>query len=394
MIVSRIGDNVFYKYKDEYYVEGYYQLKEIVDSLGISIDKFIAFGRIIEIDDINKDLYKVPDECVKSFEVKGLIVKKKGPMNYIKGLFFIIKTLKDITSQSDINWFMLPSLSGLIGALVCSRDKINILQMVGEWKSTLEKKYNTIGKILSFITEHLTKRAIKKVDFAVYVSLYLRDKYNTNKKYIIANETRLREEMIREIDRVQLNIPARLLYAGRLSPEKGIDTLLKSIVLLKNKNIDVELWIAGNGYLRNDIEKFINDNHLNGKVKLLGQIPWGEELFNIMRNADILILPSYTEGLPLVLLDAMSQSLPVVASKVGGIPEIVENEFSGLLVEAGKPDEIKDAVLRLISDKSLRLKLVKNGLIVAKNNTIDRQYGKIGNEIKRILKSKRMGWEN
>jgi glycosyltransferase involved in cell wall biosynthesis len=391
MIIARIGDNVFYKYKNDYYVEGYYQIKEIVDSLGVNIDKFIAFGRIIEVNDLKKNLYKIPGEYVRSFEVIGLKVKKKGPLDYIRGLFFVIKTLRTITLQSDINWFMLPSFNGLIGAFICKKNKINILQMVGEWRSTLEKKYKSIGKILSLFIERMTKVAIKKVDIAVYVSSYLKNRYNTNKNFLIANETRLRTEMIRKVDRTQLNIPVRLLYAGRLSLEKGIDILLQSVVLLKKENINFELWIAGDGYLRNDIERCINDNHLDGTVKLLGQIPWGEELFNIMRESDILILPSYTEGLPLVLLDAMSQSLPVIASNVGGIPEIVRNEISGLLVGASRPDEIKNAVLRLIKDNDLRLKLIKNGLIVAKENTIDKQYGKIGNEIKKISKTKKLG---
>jgi glycosyltransferase involved in cell wall biosynthesis len=92
-----------------------------------------------------------------------------------------------------------------------------------------------------------------------------------------------------------------------------------------------------------------------------------------MRASDILILPSYTEGLPLVLLEAMSQGLAVIASDVGGISEIVRDGETGLLFEAGNAVALADAITKLSADEQLRNILSENAREVAKENTMDRQ---------------------
>jgi glycosyltransferase involved in cell wall biosynthesis len=121
------------------------------------------------------------------------------------------------------------------------------------------------------------------------------------------------------------------------------------------------------------LERLASELGVRSKVHFLGTISWGDALFKVMQDSDILILPSLTEGLALVLLEAMSQGLPVVASNVGGTPEVVCDEVTGLLFPVGDAGALADAISRLVSDDPLRIKLRTNALEVARENTLDRQ---------------------
>jgi glycosyltransferase involved in cell wall biosynthesis len=161
---------------------------------------------------------------------------------------------------------------------------------------------------------------------------------------------------------------------GRLSPEKGIPILLRAVTKLE---CDYDLRLVGSGQQQGQLEGLASELGVRHKVHFLGTISWGDALFELMRDSDILILPSHTEGLPLVLLEGMSQGLPVVASNVGGVPEIVRDEVTGLLFPVGDVDALAGAISRLVSDDPLRIKLRKNALGVARENTLDRQLCKM-----------------
>jgi glycosyltransferase involved in cell wall biosynthesis len=100
---------------------------------------------------------------------------------------------------------------------------------------------------------------------------------------------------------------------------------------------------------------------------------------------DIFVLPSYSEGLPLVLIEAMANGLPVVASRVGGIPEIIEHNKSGLLFEAGNYNQLAEKILELYRDLDFYERIRREGFKVAKRNTLEEQVRLLKNPILSII---------
>jgi glycosyltransferase involved in cell wall biosynthesis len=122
----------------------------------------------------------------------------------------------------------------------------------------------------------------------------------------------------------------RLLFAGRLEPAKGVDLLLEALSSLLSS--DFKLLIAGDGSQRHALEQLTVSYGLSEKVEFLGV---RHDLSDVMCSVDCFVAPSRWEGLPMVILEAMALGLPVIASDVGGIPEVVEHELSGYLVPSG-----------------------------------------------------------
>ena len=137
---------------------------------------------------------------------------------------------------------------------------------------------------------------------------------------------------------------------GRLTYQKGHIYLLKAFRSISSNIPDVKLLIVGEGELKKKLIEEADKLKIGNKVVFLG---YQEDMVSVYRAMDIFVLPSISEGLPLVLLEAMSMGLPVVATRVGGIPSVANNE-NGILVPPRNEKALKEAMLRLIEDESLR----------------------------------------
>jgi len=147
------------------------------------------------------------------------------------------------------------------------------------------------------------------------------------------------------------------LTVAELHPRKGIHILLEAIERLVKTQKKFHFAIAGDGPQRKVLEKLIAKKKLSDFVTLLGRqknIPY------LMKTADFFVLPSIREAFGMVILEAMVSELPIIASHTGGIPEIIENEKTGLLIEPNNPEKLVGAITRLISSKKLREKFIKN----------------------------------
>jgi len=147
-----------------------------------------------------------------------------------------------------------------------------------------------------------------------------------------------------------------LLSVGRLSPEKGHLDLIDAINELRDMPVSrrFHLLIVGSGSEQSAIQQKIEHLRLCGLVTLAGQ---QHDIRPYYSAADIVVLPSHSEGSPNVLLEAMAAAIPVVATNVGGIPEIATNEQTALLVEGKNPPAMAKAILRLLEDERLRQQL-------------------------------------
>jgi colanic acid/amylovoran biosynthesis glycosyltransferase len=151
-----------------------------------------------------------------------------------------------------------------------------------------------------------------------------------------------------------------LICVGRLSPEKGQAGLLQALGGLRASQPGVKLRLVGDGPERPELEKLVSELQLGDRVTFLGRLTETDTLAEIARS-DILVLPSFMEGLPIVLMEAMALGVPVIASRVAGIPELVEDGRGGLLFAPSKWDELADCIRRLLTDQALYGSLAEHG---------------------------------
>jgi glycosyltransferase involved in cell wall biosynthesis len=119
---------------------------------------------------------------------------------------------------------------------------------------------------------------------------------------------------------------------------------------------DSELVLVGDGPERERIEATIRELGLSGSVHLSGRLPESETLQEVAKS-DVLVLASFMEGLPVVLMEAMALGLPVIGPRVAGVPELVHEQVHGLLFAPAAWDELADCIHRLLSDAAMRERL-------------------------------------
>jgi glycosyltransferase involved in cell wall biosynthesis len=177
-------------------------------------------------------------------------------------------------------------------------------------------------------------------------------------------------------------------FVGRLAPPKDLTMLLKAVKPLAG----IEVLIVGDGELRKEVEKYILKNGLSKKVFLLGE---REDVPEILVNSDVFVLPSRWEGLPFTIIEAMMAGLPVIASKVGGVPELVDDGITGFLVPPGDYRSLAQAIQKLVDDKNLREVMGKNGREKAlKLFTVERMLSETAKVYDEVLRTKKLELAN
>lgn len=139
-----------------------------------------------------------------------------------------------------------------------------------------------------------------------------------------------------------------ILFAGRLEEIKRVDRVIDSMSHLRSEEVSFYLCVAGDGSLKRHLEKYVTRGHLQSSVVLLGTVPH-DDLAHYYNMADVLVLPSEMEGVPMVLLEALACGTPVIASMVGGIPEFVVNGVNGVLLNDVSPKTIAAAIKQVRS---------------------------------------------
>lgn len=153
--------------------------------------------------------------------------------------------------------------------------------------------------------------------------------------------------------------PIRVLAVGRLSPEKGHLGLLEAFARAA-AGIEAELRIVGGGPLRDEIARRIEQLGLGGRCTLTGQLP-NDEVLALLADSDVFVLPSFMEGLPVVLMEAMAAEVPVIAPWVAGIPELVTDGENGRLYRVGDFDHLATRLRELLEDAGARLRMGRAG---------------------------------
>ncbi len=150
--------------------------------------------------------------------------------------------------------------------------------------------------------------------------------------------------------------PLRILGVGRLVGVKGHVVLLEALRLLADQGVDAEADVVGGGPLQEELERRARALGLGERVRWHGALGH-DAVAALYAQADVFCLPSFAEGLPVVVLEAMAAGLPVVASRITGIPEAITDAEDGLLVTPARPDLLAEALARLARDPELRARL-------------------------------------
>jgi glycosyltransferase involved in cell wall biosynthesis len=177
-----------------------------------------------------------------------------------------------------------------------------------------------------------------------------------------------------------------LLYTGRLDFSKGLKELIEATALLLKTNFSVQLHIVGweedpKKPVEQKLLAYCKELNIESNVIFHGKKAIGKELNAMYRMADIFVIPSYQEGFPRVIWEAMANSLPVIATNVGGIPKFLKHQENAILIEPKSSQLITDAVLSVFENKQVRQKIINNGFLLANETKISIQSKIIKNNI-------------
>ena len=225
-------------------------------------------------------------------------------------------------------------------------------------ETTINSKFRILYKFLFKHSDTIIVLSDKwKQDLLKYIDL------PTSKIYIIFNPA----------DSTLVKNPYSLnnktiLYAGTLNTRKGYEDLLKSFKLLREHNSNYSLSFAGNGEI-DRAKQIANNLGILDKITFHGWLT-GEDKKHLFSTASIFCLPSYAEGFPMAVIDALSYGIPVITTPVGGLPDLLENNHNILFFTPGNIEELYRSLKNVVDDDSLKLRLSTNGFKIA-NDTFN-----------------------
>jgi len=189
--------------------------------------------------------------------------------------------------------------------------------------------------------------------------------------------------------KARLGIPSHhrvLGVAGRLEPIKRLDIFLHAAARLSAANAPYSFVIAGEGRERVRLKQLAGKLGIGGQVLFLGQ---RDDIYDVLRAFDILVICSDHEGLPMVLLEALALGLVVVARDVGGVPEVIRDGENGILVSSDDPTVLASACLEVLADSSRSRRLAESGpKSVAEKFTIDRTATQVAELYRSLVEPK------
>jgi len=258
--------------------------------------------------------------------------------------------------------------------------------LADEYEQTRKNRYQSFrGRIANYFMHRLAKleeETAKKSTLIVTISRYSLEKikqfYNVGEAKVRVVPNGVDPEKFKPFEdqaaikrQFGLGNEPCVLFVGSLIPRKGLPFLVEAAKKIVKEYKETKFIIVGEGPLRNQLLRELEVANLSGNFTFIGNIT-GNMLPPIYNCADVFALPSIQEGQGIVLLEAQASAKPVVAFDIGGVNEAVHNGETGLLVKRGNTEKFAAAIMKLLSDKSLREEMGVNGRrFVAENFTWD-----------------------
>lgn len=238
------------------------------------------------------------------------------------------------------------------------------------------QSYRTLDHMI--FVNHMTRKA--------YLNLYRLNRSKCTTIYngvdiSIFSNTEKRSEMRRKLNLDPMH--AMLLSTGNLTEVKGHTYLISAVARLVEKGLKLKCFIAGQGGLDNSLSEQINTLGLSNNIILLG---YRNDVADLLSACDLFCMPSLNEALGYSLIEAMAACKPIVASDVGGIPEVITHEKEGLLVRPRDDMALSDAIEKLLSDTSFADELSHNAIEKVKRSfSIDQMQDRSRTLIEKVL---------
>jgi len=313
---------------------------------------------------------KFPDRPNKRIHIIRIKSDEKKQLTLIRAIKYLFKQLKTayslikISKNVDVVIFhigtgidVLPILTAKLlrkktvkvatglSSKVAKRD---IRKLFGMGKIIIPRIFKIIEKINSGLLDRIiiySENIIKEYDLERYKN-----------KITIAHEHFLDFNKFKIIKRLDERDDL-VGYIGRLSEEKGTLNFVNAIPEI-SKEKEIKFVVGGEGQLRSEIENYLNEKNLDDKVKLAGWIPH-DELPDYLNELKLVVLPSYTEGLPNTILEAMACGTPVLATPVGAIPDVIKDGETGFIMENNSPECIAENIVRALAHPNIN-EITKN----------------------------------
>jgi glycosyltransferase involved in cell wall biosynthesis len=336
---------------------------------------YLVKSKNIELENIGPHL-SVPQRMLRSKRYTSILFKRRGDIDILL-----------IRGPSPL----LPAIANRI------RELPKALLLVSSYKNGVDslpqpKWRKELIRLWCYWNESQQLKIAKKSLTFVNSSLLYSELQDSILNLIEIRTTTINERDIHVRDDTCNTMPFHILFSGRIAAEKGIDDILQALVLLKGQGINCILDIVGNpdntDYWDRTL-KSIRSLGLIEQVAYHGFKLVGDELLGYYRRADVFIIASRaSEGFPRTIWEAFSQSTPVIATKIGSIPLYLRHEQDALLAAPNNPEELFFLIKRIFSESVLRKRLIRSGLKLVQNNTLDYRAKEMISHIGIWLKNK------
>ncbi len=333
--------------------------------------------------DLNLEVitYGLENDYIRDEEKVTRIIKRSSGnilFNVLAIPFDLFRLMKEIKKlKPDVVHFQGTHPLYCLGALHTQRNFPTLITVHGIMSVEMDLHMEKSG-FLRFFSKFIERRALSKIKNIIVVAPQVEEliKEMTNSKtYMIPNGVDVKH--IKEIKPLKLKTSNNLIFVGNLVRIKGLDMLIEAFSIIKNQLSNSKLLIVGNGNDEEYLKNLVSDLNLKDNIEFLGFMS-GDQKFSYIKSADILVLPSLWESLPIVVLEGMACGKPVVATNVGGIPFLIKDGVNGLLVKPGNIEELAQKLLILLKNKSLQKEMGKQSLEMIKDlswsNIADRTY--------------------
>lgn len=358
----------FMKHENKYYSSGPFPYELFKSRYLEDFEKVTICSRLTKVNDEVNNYVRSDGKNVLFTEMPNLSVIRKRK-NLIRSTQQILE--QEIAKANAVVARMPSEHAYLAIKIALKWNKPLVVEVVGDIFESLWNHGSIFGKLLAPIYNLKYKRIIKLSKYTIYVTNeQLQLKYPSSKEAYTINASnveldatsesvllrKIKKENYRPLNKLKIG-----LIGSYATKYKGIHNGIDLIKYLQKQGVNAELHILGSGNNKWLIDR-AKKNNVNGNIFFHGSLPSGEPVLEWLDTLDLYIQPSLTEGLPRALIEAMSRGLPAVASSVGGIPELLDEEL------LHKPNDSVDLIKRvvgLINNKQLILSQIERNFWVA-----------------------------
>lgn len=306
----------------------------------------------------------------------------------------IYNVLSKNIDEWDVVWLHAPHPVSLIFIYICKKHKKPFFFFIRQNLKVYVGCRTTgwlrsLAVLTATILESIFRRLAKNtLTFTVGEEMF--DEYKKSSSLVCQASVSLISksdvDLSEKMARSQNDVP-KILSVGRLDPEKGtIYLILAFHELIFQRGRKAFLEVIGTGPEEQRLKDEVHRLGLSSQVSFSGYVSHGEQLLAKYRSSDVYVISSFTEGWPQTLFEAMACCVPIVATRVGGIPRVIEDGVSGMLVSPQAPSEICKAIEQILDHDLLRSRLISNGLSIVREHTMEAECDRVFHALQRHLR--------